>query len=78
MKRSGIITLLTDFGLVDPYLAMMKGVILSINPAAVIVDVSHSIMTGVITQASEMIRETFPFFPKGTVLSVLITEYSGR
>jgi S-adenosyl-L-methionine hydrolase (adenosine-forming) len=67
MKRSGIITLLTDFGLVDPYLAMMKGVILSINPAAVIVDVSHSIMTGVITQASEMIRETFPFFPKGTV-----------
>ena len=67
MKRSGIITLLTDFGLVDPYLAMMKGVILSINPNAVIVDVSHSIMTGGIAQASEMIRETYPFFPEGTV-----------
>jgi S-adenosyl-L-methionine hydrolase (adenosine-forming) len=67
MKRSGIITLLTDFGLVDPYLAMMKGVILSINPHAVIVDVSHSIMTGGIAQASGMISETYSFFPKGTV-----------
>jgi len=67
MKPSGIITLLTDFGIADPYLAMMKGVILSINPNAVIVDVSHSIMTGRIGQASEIIREAFPFFPKGTV-----------
>jgi S-adenosyl-L-methionine hydrolase (adenosine-forming) len=67
MKRSGIITLLTDFGLVDPYLAMMKGVILSINPDAVIIDVSHSIMTGGIAQAADMIRETYLFFPKGTV-----------
>ena len=67
MKRPGIITLLTDFGLVDPYLAMMKGVILSINPDAVIVDISHSISTGGILQAAEMIRETYPFFPKGAV-----------
>lgn len=67
MKRSGIITLLTDFGLVDPYLAMMKGVILSLNRNAVIVDVSHSIMTGGITQAAGMIMETYPFFPDGTV-----------
>lgn len=67
MKPSGIITLLTDFGIVDPYLAMMKGVILSINPGAVIVDVSHSIMAGGIAQASGIIRETYPFFPKGTV-----------
>jgi len=34
MKPSGIITLTTDFGLSDPYVAMMKGVILSINPSA--------------------------------------------
>lgn len=67
MKPSCIITLLTDFGIVDPYLAMMKGVILSINPDAVIIDISHSIMTGGIAQAAEIIRETYPFFPKGTV-----------
>jgi S-adenosylmethionine hydrolase len=67
MKRSGIITLTTDFGLVDPYLAMMKGVILSINNKARIVDINHHISTGLIIQAAGMIRETFPFFPQGTV-----------
>jgi S-adenosylmethionine hydrolase len=67
MKRSGIITLTTDFGLVDPYLAMMKGVILSINDKANIVDINHHIMAGSIIQAAGMIRDTFPFFPEGTV-----------
>jgi S-adenosyl-L-methionine hydrolase (adenosine-forming) len=67
MKRSGIITLLTDFGNVDPYVAVMKGVILTINPDASIVDISHSVMTGRVAQGSEIIRETYPFFPKGTV-----------
>jgi len=58
---------LTDCGLIDPYLAMMKGVILSINRDAVIVDVSHSIMTGRIAQAADMVRDTYLYFPKGTV-----------
>jgi S-adenosylmethionine hydrolase len=67
MKPSGIITLTTDFGLSDPYVAMMKGVILSINPSARLVDVTHQIRTGSISQAALLIRETFPYFPKGTV-----------
>jgi S-adenosyl-L-methionine hydrolase (adenosine-forming) len=67
MKSSGIITMLTDFGIVDPYVSMMKGVILSINPEAVIVDVSHSIKTGGIAEAAMVIQETYPFFPKGTI-----------
>ena len=71
-KRSGIITLLTDFGLTDPYLAMMKGVILSINPEARLVDISHDISAGSIVQASGMILETFPFFPEGTVHVVVV------
>lgn len=65
--RSGIITLTTDFGLIDPYVAMMKGVILSINPKAVIIDITHHIQVGSILAASNLIRETFPFFPKGSV-----------
>jgi len=72
MKRSGIITLTTDFGLVDPYVAMMKGVIFSINDKARIVDVSHHIMAGSIIEAAGMIRETFPFFPEGTVHVVVV------
>jgi len=67
MKRSGIITLMTDFGLADPYVAMMKGVILSINPRARLVDISHHIIAGSILQAAGVIQETFSFFPEGTV-----------
>ena len=67
MKPSGIITLTTDFGLSDPYVAMMKGVILSINPLARIVDVTHQVRTGSIAQAALLIHETLPYFPQGTV-----------
>jgi S-adenosyl-L-methionine hydrolase (adenosine-forming) len=67
MKPSGIITLLTDFGLADSYVAMMKGVILSINPKAVLVDISHSVPTGLIVRGAEILRESYPFFPEGTV-----------
>ena len=67
MKPSGIITLATDFGLTDPYVAMMKGVILSINPNARLVDISHQIKAGSILQAAGVIRETFLYFPRGTI-----------
>jgi S-adenosylmethionine hydrolase len=67
VKTSGIITLTTDFGLSDPYVAMMKGVILSINPSAKLVDLTHQIGMGSVSQAALLIRETFPYFPGGTV-----------
>ncbi len=67
MKPSGIITLTTDFGLGDPYVAMMKGLILSINPRAELIDITHLIRAGAIRQASSMIHETFSYFPQGTV-----------
>ncbi|RLE48872.1 MAG: hypothetical protein DRJ18_01080, partial [Candidatus Methanomethylicota archaeon] len=40
---SRIITLLTDFGVKDPYVAAMKGVILSIAPNAKIIDITHEV-----------------------------------
>ena len=67
MNRTGIITLLTDFGLSDPYAAMMKGVILSINPDAYLVDITHGIRTGAIIQGAFVMLETYSYFPKGTV-----------
>ena len=67
MEVSGIVTLLTDFGLGDPYVAMMKGVILSINRDARLIDVSHHIQAGSIIQAASFIKETFSYFPRGTV-----------
>jgi S-adenosylmethionine hydrolase len=67
MDPSRIITLTTDFGLHDPYVAMMKGVILSIHSKARIIDITHQIQAGAIIHAAGIIREAFPFFPKGTV-----------
>lgn len=67
MKPSGIITLASDFGLSDPYVAMMKGVMLSINPSAVLIDISHTIRAGSISRAARLIHETFVYFPAGTV-----------
>ena len=67
MPTSAIITLTTDFGLSDPYVGMMKGVILSINPEARIIDVSHQVKAGTITHAAGLIQETCIFFPKGTI-----------
>lgn len=67
MTASGIITLTTDFGQRDPYVAMMKGVILSIAPDARLVDITHQITHGSIIEAAGLLHDTFPFFPKGTV-----------
>jgi len=63
----GIITLLTDFGFGDPYAGIMKGVILSINPDARIIDISHQTKPGSVYQAAGLLQEAYPFFPKGTI-----------
>ena len=67
MTPLGIITLTSDFGLSDPYVGMMKGVILSINPEARIVDISHLIKAGDIPHAARLIQDTFNYFPKGAL-----------
>lgn len=69
---SNIITLTTDFGLIDPYVGIMKGVILSINPKASITDISHGIAPGSITEASAILIEAVPFFPAGTIHLVVV------
>jgi S-adenosylmethionine hydrolase len=64
---SGIITLTTDFGEADPYVAMIKGVILSINPDARIVDTTHQVRAGSIQEGASIIREAYGYFPSGSV-----------
>lgn len=61
------ITLTTDFGLADPYVAAMKGVILSILPWAQIVDVSHAIAPQNVLQAAYVLAAAAPYFPRHTV-----------
>ncbi len=67
MSRSGLITLLTDFGLSDAYTAMMKGAALSINRNAAIIDITHCINVGSIFQGADILQEAFSFFPENTV-----------
>ena len=62
-----MITLTSDFGLKDPYVAEMKGVILTINPKATIVDITHDIEKFNIGMAAFMLASVASYFPKGTV-----------
>lgn len=62
-----VITLVTDFGLRDPYVAEMKGVILNICPSVNIVDISHEIEKFNVRTGSYVLASSSPFFPKGTI-----------
>ncbi|MBC7256431.1 MAG: SAM-dependent chlorinase/fluorinase, partial [Chloroflexi bacterium] len=62
-----IITLLTDFGLRDGYVAAMKGVILSLAPEAVLVDISHDLPPQDVTAAAFVLASCWQFFPEGTI-----------
>lgn len=67
-----IITLLTDFGLEDEYVGVMKGVILSINAQANIVDITHHIARHRIRQAALVLKSSFGFFPEGSIHVVVV------
>jgi S-adenosylmethionine hydrolase len=64
---SPIVTLTTDFGYDDPYVAAVKGAILNINPQATVIDVSHSIRPQDILQAAFILNGAYRYFPKQTV-----------
>ena len=70
--RNPIITLLTDFGTKDHYVASMKGVILGINPRCTLVDISHQVNPQDIEEGAFLLASAFSYFPKGTIhLSVV-------
>jgi S-adenosyl-L-methionine hydrolase (adenosine-forming) len=62
-----LITLTTDFGEADHYIACMKGVILQIAPTVRIVDVTHTISRHNVVQAAFILRQVFDCFPDGTI-----------
>ncbi len=67
-----VITLTSDWGLTDHYVAAVKGAILSRLPGIVIVDISHQIRHFDIKHASFVIRNAFRQFPEGTIHIVAI------
>ncbi|MBI9074285.1 MAG: SAM-dependent chlorinase/fluorinase [Desulfatibacillum sp.] len=73
----GIITLLTDFGLTDEYVGVMKGVILGINPGAKIVDLTHHVPAQSIRAASFILKTSYDYFPAGTVHVAVVDPHVG-
>ena len=67
-----LITLTTDFGLYDPFVGIMKGVILNIEPDARIIDITHNIEPQNILQAARVLNATYPWYPRKTIHIVVV------
>jgi len=67
-----VVTLLTDFGARDHFVASMKGVILGINSQARIVDISHGVTPHSIEEAAFLLNSCYHYFPDGTVHVVVV------
>ena len=67
-----IITLLTDFGLKDGNVGVMKGVILRIEPEAQIIDLSHLIPPQNVAEAGLILARSIPFFSPGSIHVVVV------
>jgi S-adenosylmethionine hydrolase len=67
-----IVTFTTDFGIKDPYVAMVKGVILKRNPDITCIDITNQLGVGDIAGASFVIKESYIFFPAGSVHLVVV------
>ena len=63
----GCIALTTDFGLSDPYVGVMKGVIAGINPNAHVIDISHQVQPQNILHGSMLLATSYTYFPSGTI-----------
>ncbi|MCM8782877.1 MAG: S-adenosyl-l-methionine hydroxide adenosyltransferase family protein [Candidatus Omnitrophica bacterium] len=62
-----IVSFLSDFGLKDNFVGVVKAVILKIDPSAKIIDISHQIPPHSILEAALILRSSFQFFPKNTI-----------
>jgi S-adenosylmethionine hydrolase len=71
-SASGIITLTTDFGTSDLYVGVMKGVILSINPQAQIVDITHAVPPQEVHAAAFLVDSAYGYFPTGTIHLIVV------
>ncbi len=67
-----LIVFLSDFGLIDPYAAIVKGVIYSINPSARVIDLSHEVSPQDINQGAFILYFSLGEFPEGTIFLCVV------
>ncbi|UOE42051.1 SAM-dependent chlorinase/fluorinase [Chryseobacterium suipulveris] len=70
-----VITLTSDYGLVDHRVASIKGKILSLKEDARIIDISHEIQAYNLMQTAYIVRNAYPFFPEGTVHIISVDSF---
>ena len=71
-REGPLITLLSDLGTADTYVGVMKAVILSICPAARVIDLCHEILPQDIEQAAFLLDTAWGFCPEGTVHVIVV------
>ncbi|HKD99541.1 MAG TPA: SAM-dependent chlorinase/fluorinase, partial [Planctomycetota bacterium] len=71
-RPNGILALLTDFGVRDPYVGVMKGVILAHAPHARLVDLTHEIEAQDVQAAAFALDGAWRYFPEGTVFVTIV------
>jgi len=69
---NNLITLITDFGIQDHYVGIMKGVITGISTECKIIDLTHSLEPQNIKQAAFILDISYKYFPKGTIFVVVV------
>ncbi|MHC9540018.1 MAG: S-adenosyl-l-methionine hydroxide adenosyltransferase family protein [Vulcanimicrobiota bacterium] len=67
VSKAGIITLLTDFGVNDPFVGIIKGVIHRIAPGVEIIDLCHGVPSYSVSQGAMILGSSYRYFPDGTL-----------
>jgi S-adenosylmethionine hydrolase len=71
-QENRVVALLTDFGLQDHFVGVMKGVIAGIAPRAKVVDISHEVTPYQVRQARFLLGQSWPWFPAGSVFLCVV------
>lgn len=71
-RSAGVLGLLTDFGLRDPYVGVLKAVALGIAPTASVVDISHEIAPQDIEMGAWTLAASWRYFPAGSVFVCVV------
>ena len=72
MSKNNIVALLTDFGLQDVYVGVMKGAIAKINPHLQVIDLTHNIPPQDLFAARFALLNSYPYFPENTVYVAVV------
>jgi S-adenosylmethionine hydrolase len=72
VAQERIVTFTTDFGLTDHYVGAMKGVILNVNPATQVVDITNSVQAYDVLDGAIAISQAYQYFPSGTIHLVVV------